>query len=119
MTPQPLSEQAFFVLATLTDGPRHGYGVISEAAALSDGRVRLPVGTLYGILDRLAERAAIEVDREVIVDSRLRRYYRLTDAGHHLLAREAARLEANARMAARRLAGFTAPRPARGSAAIA
>jgi DNA-binding PadR family transcriptional regulator len=45
----------------------------------------------------------IEVDREEIVDSRLRRYYRLTPAGGDLLAAETARLQANAHVAMSRL----------------
>jgi hypothetical protein len=43
-----MTEQAFFVLAALVDQPRHGYGIVGEVAGLSDGRVRLKVGTLYG-----------------------------------------------------------------------
>lgn len=104
MAPRDVSEQSFFVLTALTNGPRHGYAVIKEVAELSDGRLRLSVGTLYGILDRLAARGAIEVEREEIVDSRLRRYYRLTDDGRRLLAQEAARQAANARVALDRLA---------------
>jgi DNA-binding PadR family transcriptional regulator len=45
----------------------------------------------------------IEVDREEIVDSRLRRYYRLTPAGGERLAEEAARSQANAHVAMSRL----------------
>jgi DNA-binding PadR family transcriptional regulator len=106
MVSRQISEQSFFVLAALTDGPRHGYAVIKEVEALSDGRLRLPVGTLYGILDRLAADGAIEVDREEIVDSRLRRYYRLAEPGRRLLASEVARQAANARLASERLARF-------------
>ena len=43
------------------------------------------------------------MDREEIVDNRLRRYYRLTQEGGRLLAAEAARLQANARAALQRL----------------
>ena len=59
----------------------HGYGVIQEVAALSDGRVTLRPGTLYGALDRLVEQGLVAADREEVVDGRLRRYYRLTDDG--------------------------------------
>lgn len=110
-----MSEQAFFVLSALAPAPLHGYGILSEVADLSDGRVSLQVGTLYGILDRMAATGLIEVDREEIVDSRLRRYYRLRDDGRNALDREAARQAANARMATRRLATVrlaTGPRAA-------
>jgi DNA-binding PadR family transcriptional regulator len=104
MAPRDVSEQSFFILTALTGGPLHGYAVIKEIAELSDERLRMSVGTLYGILDRLSARGVIEVDREEVVDSRLRRYYRLTDDGRSLLAQEAARQAANARIASERLA---------------
>jgi PadR family transcriptional regulator PadR len=104
MTPRPLTEPAFFVLAALADGPRHGYGLIGEVQELSDGRVRLRVGTLYGVLDRLVAEGAIHPDREEVHAGRVRRYYRLTDTGRHALEAEVARQEANARAARGRLA---------------
>lgn len=110
-----MSEQAFFVLSALADVPRHGYGILAEVAGLSESRVQLRVGTLYGILDRMAADGWIVLDREEIVVSRLRRYYRLSDEGRNVLAREAARQDANARMATARLAAFgswTGPRGA-------
>jgi len=101
-----MSEQAYFVLSALADAPRHGYAILSEVSDLSEGRIRLPVGTLYGILDRMSSGGLIELDREEIVDSRLRRYYRLTETGRLSLTREVARLRANARAGAARIAGW-------------
>lgn len=83
-----LPQRTFHLLAALAVRPLHGYGLISEVDTLSEGRVRMSVGTLYGALDRLAEAGLVEVDREVVVDGRLRRYYRLTDAGARQLADE-------------------------------
>ena len=98
-----MSEQAFFILTALVGQPRHGYGIVGEVAELSDDRVRLKVGTLYGVLDRLAGEGLVEPDREEIAQGRLRRYYRLTSRGHDALAAEAARQAANARTATKRL----------------
>jgi DNA-binding PadR family transcriptional regulator len=70
---------------------------------ISAGRVRLRAGTLYTALDRLRADKLIAVDRGEIVDSRLRRYYRLTPLGEDQLAIEAARLHANASTAMSRL----------------
>jgi DNA-binding PadR family transcriptional regulator len=111
MASRGMSEQAFFVLSALARTPLHGYAILSEVADLSEARLRLRVGTLYGILDRLAADGSIEVDHEEVVDSRLRRYYRLTTRGRHALTREAARQAANARMATARLAGRQHPVP--------
>ena len=91
------------ILTALADGAQHGYGIISEVADISEGRVGLRAGTLYTALDRLKTDGLIDVDREEIVDNRLRRYYRLTPDGGRRLAAEAARLQANARAAMRRL----------------
>jgi hypothetical protein len=51
----PLSESTYFVLASLIDGPLHGYGIIKRATEISDERVRLTAGTLYGALERLLD----------------------------------------------------------------
>ncbi|HEU5109729.1 MAG TPA: PadR family transcriptional regulator [Micromonosporaceae bacterium] len=98
-----LTEPAFFVLTALVDEPRHGYGIIGEVADLSGGRVRLRIGTLYGVLDRLVTEGLVEPDREEVWQGRLRRYHRLTDDGRHALAAEAERHAANARLATDRL----------------
>jgi DNA-binding PadR family transcriptional regulator len=93
-----MSAASYFILAALLDEPLHGYGIIKKAARLSDGRVRLAAGTLYGALDRLAEEGFIRADRQEVVEGRKRRYYRLTDHGVHALHREAARMEQAARV---------------------
>lgn len=99
----PLTEPAFFVLTALVDGPRHGYGIVGAVADLSSGRVRMKVGTLYGVLDRLVDEDLVEFDREEVQQGRLRRYFRLTDSGRGRLEEEARRQAANADAALRRL----------------
>ena len=89
MASKPMTAQAFFVLTALADRPRHGYGIVGEVAELSQGRVRLKIGSLYGVLDRLAAEELIEPDRDEAHDGRLRRYYRLTKHGRSALAAEA------------------------------
>jgi DNA-binding PadR family transcriptional regulator len=98
-----MQEATFLILTALADSSQHGYGIITEVKQISDGRVRLRAGTLYTALDRLRADGLVAVDREEIVDNRLRRYYRLTPAGTELLAAEAARMQANARAAMTRL----------------
>ena len=98
-----MQEATFLILTALADGSQHGYGIIAEVQQISGGRVRLRAGTLYTALDRLRADGLTEVDREEIVDGRLRRYYRLTPAGTRRLAAEAARLHAHATAALRRL----------------
>jgi PadR family transcriptional regulator PadR len=84
-----MTGQAFFVLTALADEPRHGYGIV--------------IGSLYGVLDRLAAEGLIEPDREEAHDGRLRRYYRLTRDGRSALAEEAELRAATARVVRVRL----------------
>ena len=103
MNIRPMQEATFLILTALAAGTQHGYGIINEVAEISGERVRLRAGTLYTALDRLRADGLIEVDREEVVDNRLRRYYRLTPEGGRRLAAEAARLQANATAALKRL----------------
>jgi DNA-binding PadR family transcriptional regulator len=98
-----MQEATFLILTALAGGSQHGYGIITDVEQISDQRVRLRAGTLYTALERLRADGLIEVDREEVVDSRLRRYYRLTAIGEQRLAAEAARLRANAAVAMSRL----------------
>ena len=108
--PSSISEPSYFILAALLDGPLHGYGIIKKAATLSNGRVRLAAGTLYGALDRLAEQGLVLADGQEVVEGRTRRYSRLTDRGVQALQREAARMEQAARVVTRRSGAATNPR---------
>jgi DNA-binding PadR family transcriptional regulator len=110
MTKRTMQEATFLILTALAAGSQHGYGIITDVREISGGRVLLRAGTLYTALDRLRADELISVDREEIVDGRLRRYYRLMPRGSELLAGEAARLQANAAAALSRLnlAGGTA-----------
>ena len=98
-----MQEATFMILTALAHDSQHGYGIITDVKQISGGRVQLRPGTLYTALDRLRLDELIDVDREEIVDGRLRRYYRLTPAGTKRLGAEAARLQAHATTALTRL----------------
>jgi PadR family transcriptional regulator PadR len=98
-----MTGQAFFVLTALANGPLHGYGIVGEVAELSQGRVKLKIGSLYGVLERLTAEGLIEPDREEAHDGRLRRYYRLTRDGRVALAEEAELRAATVRVVRARL----------------
>ena len=80
MTTRALQEATLLVLTALSRGSQHGSSIIADVAEISGGRVKLRAGTLYTALDRLRADELIGVDREEVVASRLRRYYRLTSA---------------------------------------
>jgi DNA-binding PadR family transcriptional regulator len=99
-----MQEPTFLILTALADRAQHGYGIMCDAERISAGRVRLRAGTLYAALDRLRADGLITVDREEVVEGRLRRYYRLTDEGATQLTAEVDLLRRRAEVAARRLA---------------
>ncbi|MFB6901552.1 MULTISPECIES: PadR family transcriptional regulator [Streptomyces] len=99
-----MQEPTFLLLTALADRPRHGYALGDEVAAISDGRVRLGAGSLYGTLDRLLAEGLIRVEREETVDGRPRRVSTLTPDGEQSLRTEADRLSSALREADRRLA---------------
>ena len=59
MTELSLREPTFLILTALAAGAQHGYGIMTDVARISGGRVRLRVGTLYAALNRLAADAAL------------------------------------------------------------
>lgn len=110
-----MTEPAFLVMTALAEQPLHGYAIVRAVSELSDGRVQLRVGTLYGVLDRLVADGLAERDREEVHQGRLRRYYKLTDNGVRALAAEVNRLSANVRAASGVLRSLGV-RPAGGTA---
>ncbi|MEU1590313.1 PadR family transcriptional regulator [Micromonospora sp. NPDC005710] len=108
-----ISEQTFLILSALADQPRHGYGLVTEVDEMTDGRIRLRAGTLYGALDRLVTQGLIAPDRDEVEKGRLRRFYKLTDAGADAIRAESQRMATAVRLAEERLskrAARNAPR---------
>nr|AGU11287.1 Transcriptional regulator PadR-like family [uncultured organism] len=115
----PVREPTFLILTALAAEALHGYGLITEVSRLSEGRVSLRPGTLYGALDRMLDAGLVAVEREEVVDSRLRRYYRLTEHGGDLLAAETERMRRNVEAATARLNARARPGAPRLSGGIA
>jgi DNA-binding PadR family transcriptional regulator len=93
-----MREPTYFVLASLMDGPLHGYAIIQRTGELSAGRVRLATGTLYTALDRLTAEGHVTQVGEEVVNGRTRRSYALTPKGTAALEAEAQRMAAAARV---------------------
>ena len=111
-----MREPTYFILASLLDGPLHGYAIAERARELSDGRVQLGAGTLYGALGRLVSEGLISEGPEETVGGRRRRYHEITDAGKGAVAEHAARLRSSAAAVESRLAAPAAARHAGGVA---
>jgi DNA-binding PadR family transcriptional regulator len=94
---------SYFALATLIDGPLHGYAIVRRAAELSEGEVRLSTGTLYALLERAIDAGLVVAGEPYVEGGRQRRDYALTQAGRDELQAEAERLAHAARTVTRRL----------------
>jgi DNA-binding PadR family transcriptional regulator len=103
----PLTAPVLAILLALAEGDKHGYAIMKEAALPQGGGINLGPGTLYGTIDRLIRDSLVE--ETGVTDDARRRYYRLTQFGHRVLAAETARLAATLRTARTR----TAPRGVR------
>ena len=98
----PLLPATFHILVALADDDRHGYAIIQDVAARTDGSIRLSPGTLYRSIQRMLEDGLIvETDERPSPedDDERRRYYRLTTLGTAVAQAEAARLMDLVRMA--------------------
>lgn len=105
----PLSESTLLILMSLAAEPRHGYSILKDVEELSDGRVVLSTGTLYGALKRLlGDQWIEEVEDEGA--GRERRTYRLTGSGRGVLGSEVNRMKRYARLASMRMAAEEAAR---------
>lgn len=98
-----VSEPVLLILLSLAEQPRHGYAILQDTERMSNGRVRLSTGTLYGALARLLDEKWIERSKEQD-NSRGRQAYRLTATGRRHLQTEVVRLKQLTRVAALRVA---------------
>lgn len=87
----PLTEAVFYILLAVRT-PNHGYGIIQEVERLTDGRVTLGAGTLYGAIQTLEKKNWIRV-YSVDTESRKKKEYVITALGREVFEEERARLE--------------------------
>jgi DNA-binding PadR family transcriptional regulator len=87
----PLTETTFLILLALLE-PRHGYGIMQVAALLSEGRVKIGPGTLYGALNVLVKQGLIERRGEMETEGERRKIYGLTALGEAVVRLESERL---------------------------
>lgn len=103
-----LHETSFWILTALAHGPRHGYAILVEIDALSEGAASVRVTTLYAALERLQAAGLIEPAGEEVVDGRARRYYALAPAGRAALEAEIERMRVRSTAARAALRGAAA-----------
>lgn len=84
----PMTETAFYILLALTE-PRHGYGITKFVAELTENRIKLGSGTVYGTLTKMQKDGLIEIyddtDKKIV--------YNITDTGRQVLRTEVQRIK--------------------------
>jgi DNA-binding PadR family transcriptional regulator len=90
----PLPPATLHILLAVAESERHGYAIIQDVEARTDGELRLSAGTLYRSVARMVEQGLIvEVEkRRTKADDERRRYYRITDFGTAVARAEMRRL---------------------------
>jgi DNA-binding PadR family transcriptional regulator len=90
----PLPPATLHILLALAEADRHGYAIMQDVAARTDGELRLSAGTLYRAVARMVEQGLImEVEkRRTRADDERRRYYRITSFGTAVARAEMGRL---------------------------
>nr|WP_239534459.1 PadR family transcriptional regulator [Priestia taiwanensis] len=84
----PMTETAFYILLSLTR-PRHGYGIIKHVNEISNGRIQLGSGTVYGTLTKMQKDGVITV----FADAERKTVYEVTEIGKVLIRAEITRLK--------------------------
>ena len=93
---QPLTPAVFHILLALSNGERHGYGIMKQVEADSQGKVTMGPGTLYGSLKRMLDAGLVrESDKRVDpeMDDERRIYYQITGVGAQALEAELERYQ--------------------------
>lgn len=101
-----LTPVVFHILLALSEGPRHGYGILKDVLDQTGGQLRLGPGTVYGSLQRLMEQGWVEETAAPADADERRRYYKLHRTGRAALVSEVDRMASLVRVArSRRLPG--------------
>jgi DNA-binding PadR family transcriptional regulator len=98
----PLPPATFHILIALAREDRHGYAIMQDVEARTNGEIRLSAGTLYRTIQRLLEQGLIRETRDrpaPELDDERRRYYRITALGEAAARAEAKRMTDLVRMA--------------------
>ena len=91
MNTQPLTESLYYILLSVKV-PNHGYGIMENIKTMTNGRINMGAGTLYGAINILLDKNYIKLYSEE-KDSRRKKEYVITELGELILKKEITRLE--------------------------
>ncbi|EFU75424.1 PadR family transcriptional regulator [Lachnoanaerobaculum saburreum] len=85
-----LTESIYYILLRLHK-KAHGYALMKDIMEMTNGRVNLGAGTLYGALDTLQKKGWIKQTDEQSMDRKIE--YIITDEGRKYFEKEISRLD--------------------------
>lgn len=91
MDKKPLTEPIYYILLSVMK-PNYGYGIMDNINKLTNGRIRMSAGTLYGAINTLLEKRYIML-YSIEKTSRKKKEYLITPLGKEALKNELKRLE--------------------------
>ena len=94
MKQEPLTESYYYILLCLFEEPSHGYGIMQKTLSLSNSRVKIGSGTMYGAVSNMMKKGWIEETKSSNPEDDRKRLYELTMDGREVLIGEVKRLEA-------------------------
>lgn len=89
---EPLTESYFYILMCLYAAPNHGYGIMQMTDQLSEGRVKIGSGTMYGATSNMLKKGWIVEYKDSSAENDRRRLYSLTDIGRQVFLNEYKRI---------------------------
>lgn len=90
---EPLTESYYYILLCLYNKPSHGYGIMQDTVLLSEGRVKIGSGTMYGATSNMMKKGWIREAESENPEDKRKRLYELTPLGKKVLAQEVERLK--------------------------
>lgn len=93
MKVEPLTESYFFILLCLYNEPNHGYGIMQETAKLTQDRVKIGSGTMYGAVRNMLKKKWITEFYSNKAEDNRKRLYQITDEGKKMIENERKRLK--------------------------
>ncbi len=100
----PLTEATYYILVALTE-KLHGYGVIKKVEKMTNGRIKLAAGTLYGAFNSLQKNKLI-VSQGIDPENPRRKLYQISDDGRVLIEYEIKRLREMVDQGSKELGGI-------------
>jgi DNA-binding PadR family transcriptional regulator len=107
----PLTPAVLYILLALSESEKHGYGIMKQVEADSEGKISMGPGTLYGSLKRMLEAGLVEESDKKIdpkMDDQRRIYYKITGLGQKALEAELERYRKVVSLTGRRATLFDA-----------